>query len=261
MEASDEIISSFLRRDGGNSCSHILAVCTESSQQLPADRRARRLRHRQEHHGIGRLLRDRGGQRKPRPRRFRAHRQWQRFSVRRAARRRPQGPQRAQRRGDRFRQWHLHAELHRHGDRPHAVHQQLGVGRACGGHRHVTNSQVLDNGSGIVLGQRASVSGCTVNNNAGTGISLNIGSTATGNAVGRNGGTGIFMAEGGLVANSVSRNNQQYGVLMDCPGTVVSSTVSNNLAFNISQPGGSGSCDEGGTCCLVIAHTSTINSF
>jgi len=125
----------------------------------------------------------------------------------------------------------------------------------------VTNSQVLDNGSGIVLGQRASVSGCTVNNNAGTGISLNIGSTATGNAVGRNGGTGIFMAEGGLVANSVSRNNQQYGVLMDCPGTVVSSTVSNNLAFNISQPGGSGSCDEGGTCCLVIAHTSTINSF
>jgi hypothetical protein len=125
----------------------------------------------------------------------------------------------------------------------------------------VTNSQVLDNGSGIVLGQRASVSGCTVNNNAGTGISLNIGSTATGNAVGRNGGTGIFMAEGGLVANSVSRNNQQYGVLMDCPGTVVSSTVSNNLAFNISQPGGSGSCDEGGTCCLVIGHTSTINSF
>ncbi len=112
----------------------------------------------------------------------------------------------------------------------------------------VTNSQVLDNnGSGIVLGQRASVSGCTVNNNAGTGISLNIGSTATGNAVGRNGGTGIFMAEGGLVANSVSRNNQQYGVLMDCPGTVVSSTVSNNLAFNIAQPGGSGSCDEGGT--------------
>jgi len=125
----------------------------------------------------------------------------------------------------------------------------------------VTNSQALDNGSGIVLGQRASVSGCTVNNNAGTGISLNIGSAATGNAVGRNGGTGIFMAEGGLVANSVSRNNQQYGVLMDCPGTVVSSTVSNNLAFNISQPGGGGSCDEGGTCCLVIGHTSTINSF
>ena len=124
----------------------------------------------------------------------------------------------------------------------------------------VTNSQVLDNGQGIVLGQRALVSGCTVNNNAGVGISLNIGSSATGNAVGRNAGSGIFLAEGGLVANSVSRNNALVGVLMECPGTVVSSTVSNNLVFNISQPGG-GQCDEGGTCCLVIGHASTINSF
>jgi len=125
----------------------------------------------------------------------------------------------------------------------------------------VSNSQVLDNGFGISLGQRAAVANCTVNNNAGTGIALNIGSTATGNAVGRNGGSGIFMAEGGLVANTVSRNNAQAGVMMDCPGTVVSSTVSNNLGFNVTQPGLGSQCNEGGTCCLVIGHTSTINSF
>lgn len=125
----------------------------------------------------------------------------------------------------------------------------------------VSNSQVLDNGSGIGLGQRALVSNCIVNNNASTGISLSNGSTVTGSAVGRNTGAGIFMADGGLVSNSVSRNNATFGVLMDCPGTVVSSTISNNLTFNISQPGSGSSCDESGTCCLVIGHTSTLNSF
>jgi len=135
------------------------------------------------------------------------------------------------------------------------------IGVQAGDTVTVSNSQVLDNGYGISLGQRAAVTNCTVNNNAGTGIALNIGSTATGNAVGRNGGSGIFMAEGGLVANTISRNNGQSGVVMDCPGTVVASTVSNNLAFNVTQPGLGSQCNEGGTCCLVIGQTSTINSF
>ena len=46
-----------------------------------------------------------------------------------------------------------------------------------------------------------------------------------------------------------------------CPGTVVASTASNNLGFNVTQPGLGSQCNEGGTCCLVIGHTSTINSF
>jgi len=50
-------------------------------------------------------------------------------------------------------------------------------------------------------------------------------------------------------------------VSMDCPGTVVASTASNNLGFNVTQPGLGSQCNEGGTCCLVIGHTSTINSF
>jgi len=126
----------------------------------------------------------------------------------------------------------------------------------------VSNSLFAGNGGGgMLLDQRALVTGNTVNDNTGTGISVGIGSSVVGNAVGRNTGSGISLAEGGLVANSVSRNNMQDGVLMDCPGTVVNSTVSNNLAFNVTQPGLGSQCDEGGTCCLVVAHTSTINSF
>jgi hypothetical protein len=135
------------------------------------------------------------------------------------------------------------------------------IGVQAGDTVTVSNSQVLDNGYGMSLGQRAAVTNCTVNNNAGTGIALNIGSTATGNAVGRNGGSGIFMQEGGLVANTISRNNGLDGVTMDCPGTIVASTVSNNIRFNVTQPGLGSQCNEGGTCCLVIGHTSTINSF
>jgi hypothetical protein len=125
----------------------------------------------------------------------------------------------------------------------------------------VSNSMFLNNGTGLALDQRANVTGNTVNDNTAGGISVGIGGTVIGNAVGRNGGNGISLSEGGLVANTVSRNNANHGVMMDCPGTVVASTVSNNLGFNVTQPGLGSQCNEGGTCCLVIGHTSTINSF
>ena len=125
----------------------------------------------------------------------------------------------------------------------------------------VSNSMFLNNGTGMALDQRAMVTGNTVNDNAAGGIAAGIGSTVIGNAVGRNTGNGISLGEGGLVANTISRNNSNHGVMMDCPGTVVSSTVSNNLGFNVTQPGLGSQCNEGGTCCLVIGHTSTINSF
>ena len=135
------------------------------------------------------------------------------------------------------------------------------VGVRAGNTSTVSNSTVLNNGIGIQLDQRGVVTGCTVNDNTGTGILLGIGGSASSNAVGRNGFNGLSLAEGGLVANTVSRNNANNGVSMDCPGTVVASTVSNNLAFNVTQPGLGSQCNEGGTCCLVIGHTSTINSF
>lgn len=133
------------------------------------------------------------------------------------------------------------------------------VGVRAGNMVTVSNSMFLNNGAGIALDQRAMVTGNTVNDNTGGGISAGLGSTVTGNAVGRNGGNGISLGAGGLVANSVSRNNSNHGVMMDCPGTVVSSTVSNNLGFNVTQPGLGGACNEGGTCCLVIGHTATID--
>lgn len=145
-------------------------------------------------------------------------------------------------------------------DRMHFTNN-TSAGLRAGNMVTVSNSMFLNNGTGMALDQRAPVTGNTVNDNTGTGIVVGIGSSVTGNAVGRNGGNGIFLAEGGLVAHNVSRNNALVGVLMDCPGTVVGSTASNNLVFNVSQPGGAGQCNEGGTCCLVIGHTSTINSF
>jgi hypothetical protein len=135
------------------------------------------------------------------------------------------------------------------------------VGVRAGNTSTVSNSTVLNNGIGIQLDQRGVVTNCTVNDNTATGVLLGIGGSAVGNAVGRNGFHGLSLAEGGLVANTVSRNNANSGVSMDCPGTVVASTVSNNLAFNVTQPGLGSQCNEGGTCCLVIGHTSTINSF
>jgi len=135
------------------------------------------------------------------------------------------------------------------------------VGVRAGNTTTVSNSTVLNNGIGIQLDQRGVVTNCTVNDNTGTGVLLGIGGSAVGNAVGRNGFNGLSLAEGGLVANTVSRNNAHDGVSMDCPGTVVATTASNNLGFNVTQPGLGSQCNEGGTCCLVIGHTSTINSF
>src|SRR5688572_19293578 len=133
------------------------------------------------------------------------------------------------------------------------------IGIRAGNMVTVSSSMFFNNGAGISLDQRAAVTGNTVNDNAGGGISAGLGSTVTGNAVGRNAGNGISLAAGGLVANTVSRNNANHGVMMDCPGTVVSSTVSNNLGFNVTQPGLGGPCNEGGTCCLVIGHTATVD--
>ena len=133
------------------------------------------------------------------------------------------------------------------------------VGVRAGNMVTVSNSMFLNNGSGMGLEQRAMITGNTVNDNTGGGISAGFGSTVTGNAVGRNGGNGISLAAGSLVANTVSRNNGNHGVMMDCPGTVAASTVSNNLGFNVTQPGLGGPCNEGGTCCLVIGHTATID--
>lgn len=127
---------------------------------------------------------------------------------------------------------------------------------AAGDVASIVGNTVADNGgNGVRLGQRALVTGNSVNDNA-SGILVGIGGNVAGNTVGHNAGNGISTAEGALVTNNVSRNNGSDGISVDCPSAVISNTTSNNQGVNLKLI--NSDCTDPAVCCVVTAHNSTL---
>ncbi len=107
---------------------------------------------------------------------------------------------------------------------------------------HLENLIVRDiAGSGINVGIRARISGCTVHNTGGRGISAGFDSIITGNNVRSTGDSGIWVGAYSVVRENVSSGSSQSGFRVNGQSTVISNTASDNrTGFSLTSSQGGG---------------------